>query len=145
MPQRVEQTLDVLHVAPGGHCASPVHCTHRPAGNMLVPVGRKSQVLLVAWPAQSKSERHWTQRLLGRSQIVLPCGLEAQPLATVPHDMRPSAAPLSPRPPPVAPDPPEPPVDPPDPVVPVPPPLPVVEPPVPIDVPAAPVLGEPAS
>jgi hypothetical protein len=55
---------------------------HLPVGSPWL-FGRVSHVLFVAWPAQSPSVRHWTQRLLGASHTVLPIELALQ--VVVPH------------------------------------------------------------
>ena len=54
---------------------------HLPVGSPCM-LGRVSHALFVVWLAQSPSVRHWTQRLLGRSQTVLP---ELPPQVIVPH------------------------------------------------------------
>jgi hypothetical protein len=47
VPHWVEQMLAMLQVAPAGHWVASMHCTHRSAGNMVIPLRRVSQVLLV--------------------------------------------------------------------------------------------------
>jgi hypothetical protein len=48
VPHCVVQMLAMLHVAPAGHWVASMHCTHRLAGNMVIPLRRVSQVLFVA-------------------------------------------------------------------------------------------------
>jgi hypothetical protein len=82
VPQDVTQVLAVLpvvlHTWPVGHCASMMHCTQLPAGSIIIPAGRMSQILSVGSSAQSISVKHPTQRLFGRSQTLLPVGFVVQ-------------------------------------------------------------------
>jgi hypothetical protein len=141
VPHGVEQVLFVPQVAPAGHCALSVHWTHWDAGSIVIVEIRRSQTLFVVSSAQSPSFKHSTQRLLGKSQMLLPVGFAVHPLLTVPQGVRPSATPASLVP--------ALPADPPDPAVPPAPPVAVpplpVEPAVPVDappVPAPPVVVE---
>jgi hypothetical protein len=87
VPHVVTQVLAVLpivaHVWPAGQFASVTHWTQLPAGSIIIPAGRRSQVLSVVSSAQSESAKHPTQRLFGRSQMLFPVGFVVQ--FAVPH------------------------------------------------------------
>jgi hypothetical protein len=87
VPQDVTQVLAFWPVVPqtwpDGQFASLVHWTQLPAGSIDIPAGRRSQILSVVSSAQSVSAKHPTQRLLGRSQMLLPVGFVVH--ITVPH------------------------------------------------------------
>jgi hypothetical protein len=85
-PPSTKQSLSVeqpamhvlpMHIDPAAQFELSRHPMHLPAGSPCM-VARRSHVLLVTWLAQSLSARHWTQRLLGASQTVLPVGLVEQ-------------------------------------------------------------------
>jgi hypothetical protein len=62
VPHAVTQVLAVLpivlHVDPVGHVVSSTHWMHRSAGSIVIPVGRRSHSLFVAWLAQPALSKH---------------------------------------------------------------------------------------